>query len=112
MKFAKLLEFLLCEDENMASNDFFGTMRRFIHEFRRAAEQVEKDEKAKVRPLPLLNNDCITCVAGQSHNIFHMHSGGSSLERIESSCFKDSSEDGKTATRKRLSGGFFTAGSG
>ena len=36
------------EDENMPSNEFFGTMRKFILEFNLAAEQVEKMEKARV----------------------------------------------------------------
>lgn len=46
-KYMKLLEYL-CEDENMASNDFFGTMRRFMDEFDRSLEAVEREEKAKV----------------------------------------------------------------
>jgi Formin Homology 2 Domain len=46
--YAKLLDFM-CESESMASNDFFGTMRRFANEFDKAREQVEKEEKAKVR---------------------------------------------------------------
>lgn len=46
--YAKLLEYM-CENESMASNEFFGTMRRFINEFDKAREQVEKEEKAKVR---------------------------------------------------------------
>jgi hypothetical protein len=37
------------EDEKMASNDFFGTMKKFSLEFKSAAEEVEKQEKAKVR---------------------------------------------------------------
>jgi len=37
------------EDENMSSNDFFGTMKKFSLEFESAAEAVEKEEKAKVR---------------------------------------------------------------
>jgi hypothetical protein len=44
-KYANLLEYL-GEAEEMASNDCFGTMERFITEFCRAAEQVQKDEKA------------------------------------------------------------------
>jgi hypothetical protein len=46
--YASLLDFM-CESESMASNDFFGTMRRFANEFEKAREQVEKEEKAKVR---------------------------------------------------------------
>lgn len=46
--YGRVLEYL-CEDENMASNDFFGTMRRFVVEFNRAAEQVIREDKAKVR---------------------------------------------------------------
>jgi hypothetical protein len=36
------------EDEKMASSDFFGTLRRFVAEFKKAAEQVEAIEKAAV----------------------------------------------------------------
>jgi hypothetical protein len=36
------------EDENMPSNEFFGTMKKFILEFNLASEQVEKMEKARV----------------------------------------------------------------
>ena len=36
------------EDETMASNEFFGTMKRFVMEFGVAVEQVEKEEEAKV----------------------------------------------------------------
>jgi hypothetical protein len=36
------------EDEKMASSDFFGTLRRFVAEFKKAAEQVEAIEKATV----------------------------------------------------------------
>jgi len=46
------------EDESMASNEFFGTIRRFVAEFLAAAEQVEREEKAKVslrRVLSLFN---------------------------------------------------------
>jgi len=45
--YAKLIEYL-CEDESMASNEFFGTMKRFVLEFNKAVEQVSKEEKAKV----------------------------------------------------------------
>lgn len=37
------------EDEQMPSNDFFGTMKKFTLEFKSAAEAVEKQEKARVR---------------------------------------------------------------
>lgn len=37
------------EDEQMPSNEFFGTMKKFCLEFKSAAEEVEKQEKAKVR---------------------------------------------------------------
>ena len=47
-KFKKLLEYF-GEDEKMPSNEFFGTMNRFIEEFGKAVEQVVKDEKKKVR---------------------------------------------------------------
>lgn len=47
-KFRDLLEYF-GEDEKMASNDFFGTMKRFINAFKQAMEQVEKEEKQKVR---------------------------------------------------------------
>ena len=46
--YSKLLEYM-CEKENMASNDFFGTMRRFADEFDKARDQVDKEEKLKVR---------------------------------------------------------------
>jgi hypothetical protein len=37
------------EDDNMQSNEFFGTLQKFIVEFQLAADQVEKTERAKVR---------------------------------------------------------------
>jgi hypothetical protein len=46
-KYAALLEYF-GEDENMASSDFFGTLRRFVVEFKKAIEQVEAIEKAAV----------------------------------------------------------------
>lgn len=36
------------EDENKPSNEFFGVMRRFIEEFQKACDDVEKMEAAKV----------------------------------------------------------------
>jgi hypothetical protein len=44
-KYASLLEYL-GEAEEMASNDCFGTMERFIAEFCRAADQLKIDEMA------------------------------------------------------------------
>ena len=41
------------EDEQMSTADFFGTLRRIIVEFKKAAEQVEAIEKAKVSVLCL-----------------------------------------------------------
>jgi hypothetical protein len=46
-KYASLLSFF-GEDDNMASNEFFGTMNRFIVAFDIAAEQVRRDEIVKV----------------------------------------------------------------
>lgn len=37
------------EDEKMPSNEFFGVMRRFVEEFEKACDQVEKLELARVR---------------------------------------------------------------
>ena len=45
--YANLLEYF-GEDEKMASNEFFGTMRRFIEEFQKACDEVEKAEIARV----------------------------------------------------------------
>lgn len=47
-QYAKLLEYF-GEDENMASSDFFGTMNRFVIEFAKAVEEVEKQEKLRIR---------------------------------------------------------------
>lgn len=47
-KYVKLLEFF-GEDEKMPSNDFFGTMNRFVLEFENSVEHVEQEEKKKVR---------------------------------------------------------------
>lgn len=46
-KYKELLEYF-GEDEKMASNEFFGTMRRFIEEFEKANDEVEKLEQARV----------------------------------------------------------------
>ena len=45
-KYQNLLDFFQ-EDADMPSNEFFGTMNKFIKEFRIAEEQVEREEKAK-----------------------------------------------------------------
>lgn len=37
------------EDDNMPSNEFFGTLQKFINEFKSASEHVEKIETIKVR---------------------------------------------------------------
>jgi hypothetical protein len=62
-KYVKLLEYF-GEDANMASNDFFGTIRRFITEFGAAAAQVEKEEKAKVRIR------CFECVPRPNTSVY------------------------------------------
>lgn len=49
-KYSGLLQYL-CEKEDLPANDFFGTLRRFMDEFDRAADYVEKDEKRKVSHL-------------------------------------------------------------
>jgi hypothetical protein len=54
-KYANLLEYL-GEVEEMASNDCFGTMERFITEFRRAADELQKDEKAMMYKLKKVAN--------------------------------------------------------
>ena len=47
-KYADLLMYF-GEDEKMASNEFFGTMRRFIEEFQKANDEVEKLEMARIK---------------------------------------------------------------
>lgn len=37
------------EDENMATGDFFGILRRFMAEWKKAVNVVEKIERAQVR---------------------------------------------------------------
>ena len=49
-KYLELLEYF-GEDEGMASNEFFGTMTRFLAEFQKSIEHVNKEEKKKVRSL-------------------------------------------------------------
>jgi len=46
--YANLLEYF-GEDEQMPSNEFFGTMMRFIEEFQEAHDEVEKMEQDRVR---------------------------------------------------------------
>lgn len=46
-KFTRLLDYF-GEDPKKASNEFFGTLNKFLAEFQTAIEQVEKQEKAKV----------------------------------------------------------------
>lgn len=47
-KYSKLLNYF-GEDEKMATGDFFGILRRFMAEFKKAIEQVEKIEKAEAK---------------------------------------------------------------
>lgn len=51
-KYAQLLEYF-GEDDKMPSNEFFGVMRRFIEEFEKACDQVDKEEKERVSSLLL-----------------------------------------------------------
>lgn len=46
-KYCALLQYF-GEDENMATADFFGTLRRFMTEWKKAAEQVEAIERKEV----------------------------------------------------------------
>lgn len=46
-KYLALLEYF-GEDENMATSDFFGILRRFMREFQKAVDQVEAIEKKEV----------------------------------------------------------------
>jgi hypothetical protein len=46
-KYAMVLEYF-GEDDNMATADFFGILRRFMAEWKKAVEQVNKIEKAQV----------------------------------------------------------------
>lgn len=46
-KYTALLSYF-GEDENMASGDFFGILRRFMREFQKAVDQVEAIEKKEV----------------------------------------------------------------
>lgn len=47
-KFSKVLEYF-GEDGSMASNDFFGTMNKFLADFSKAADYVHKEQLSKVR---------------------------------------------------------------
>lgn len=47
IKFSDLLEYF-GEDEGMSSNDFFGTMTRFLGEFEKTIEQVDREEEKRV----------------------------------------------------------------
>lgn len=53
-KFSELLEYF-GEDDGMASNEFFGTMKRFLEEFQKSIEHVNREEKKKVRLLGVLS---------------------------------------------------------
>ena len=46
-KFSDLLEYF-GEDEGMSSNDFFGTMTRFLGEFEKTIEHVDREEEKRV----------------------------------------------------------------
>lgn len=46
-KYLKLLEYFV-EDESMPSSDFFGFIRKFVLEFKKSADEVERVEKARV----------------------------------------------------------------
>jgi hypothetical protein len=48
LSYLNLLDYL-CEDKEMAANDFFGTMRKFIDEFGKALNQVSDEVKTKRR---------------------------------------------------------------
>lgn len=52
-KYRALLEYF-GEDEQMATSDFFGTLRRFVVEWRKAVEQVEAIEKKEVSSIKVI----------------------------------------------------------
>lgn len=52
-KFKKLLQYF-GEDEKMASNEFFGTLNRFIVDFNNAKQIVQKEEEVRVSSIALL----------------------------------------------------------
>ena len=49
------------EDEQMATGDFFGTLRRFMLEWKKAVEQVEAIEKKQVS-IDMQNTSAMNCV--------------------------------------------------
>lgn len=53
-KYANLLEYF-GEDEKMPSNEFFGVMRRFIEEFGKACDEVDKLEKERVSTTKMIS---------------------------------------------------------
>lgn len=55
-KFKKLLQYF-GEDEKMASNAFFGTLKRFIIDFNNANQIVQKEEKMRVRFLRIVETN-------------------------------------------------------
>ena len=71
-KYALVLEYF-GEDEKMATGDFFGILRRFMAEWKKAVEQVNNIEKAQVRPsttsiefvISLSHPRCIASCEGQ-----------------------------------------------
>ncbi|GAX16884.1 hypothetical protein FisN_5Hh257 [Fistulifera solaris] len=50
VKFRSLLQYF-GEDEKMASNEFFGTLKRFISDFNNANQIVQKEEKMRLREM-------------------------------------------------------------
>lgn len=80
-KYADLLRFF-GEDEKMASNDFFGIMKRFVAAFDTAAEQAQKEAKAKVR----LSVQHI-CSRGVNLDLIFCSPGEGTLEGRSSHCF-------------------------
>ena len=52
-KFKKLLQYV-GEDEKMASNEFFGTLKRFIIDFNNANQIVQKEETMRVSSMKKL----------------------------------------------------------
>jgi hypothetical protein len=66
-KYASLLEYLGEADE-MASNDCFGTMERFIAEFCRAADQLQIEERALKYKLKRAANTAKLFLSHNSHN--------------------------------------------
>ena len=51
------------EDEQMPTGDFFGTLRRFMSEWKKATKQVEKIERRKVRaPFRSFENQLLSVI--------------------------------------------------